>query len=239
MANKEKTMGPINCKVIVLHGWAYSVDKWESFIKAMKNYGTDILMLSIPGLTAEINRVWTLEDYVSWLKETLDKETGQVILVAHSNGGRIAIPFAAKYPEKLRHLILIDSAGIYHNELPIRLKRILFGGLAKLGRTITSSDKLRSLLYKLARAKDYEQASPLMQQTMANLISVDLRNDLGKIRVPTTIIWGQLDKYTPLSDGKLMHRLVKGSKLHVINFAKHSPQYTNPQEVSKVINELI
>src|SRR3989344_8737429 len=106
MANKEKTMGSINCKVIVLHGWTYAIDKWNDFIESMKNYGNDVLMLSVPGLTAETNRVWTLEDYISWLKETLDKENGPVVLVAHSNGGRIAIPFAASYPEKIKQLII-------------------------------------------------------------------------------------------------------------------------------------
>jgi pimeloyl-ACP methyl ester carboxylesterase len=43
------------------------------------------------------------------------------VLLGHSNGGRIALAFAEKYPDKVKQLVLIDSAGIYHNEFSIRL----------------------------------------------------------------------------------------------------------------------
>src|SRR3989338_4234164 len=101
-------------KIIILHGWAYSTDKWRPFIEELKKSGVKSKMIKIPGLTSPLDQVWNLDDYVEWLKKNLSKEKGKVILLGHSNGGRIALAFSAKYPEKVGKLILIDSAGIFH-----------------------------------------------------------------------------------------------------------------------------
>lgn len=216
--------------IIVLHGWATETDKWGPFLKEIKAE-----LFKIPGLTQKINKPWTLDDYVEWLKKKIGKK---IILIGHSNGGRIALAFTAKYPEKVEKLILIDSAGIYHNELPHRLKMFVFRTVAKIGKAITTSERLKVLLYKLAREGDYKNANPIQRQTMINLISTDLTPILPQIKVPTLIIWGRDDKTIPLSDGKLMHRLIKGSKLKIVD-GRHSPQFTNAKEVAKIINEYL
>ena len=142
-------------KILILHGWSYSakgtdqLEKWKPFVDELKLKGYKPTLLKIPGLTKNLTEVRDLEKYVEWLKELVKNE--KVILVGHSNGGRISLAFSHKYPEKVEHLILIDSAGIYHNELPIRIKRFVFRSLAKIGKRITTSEKLRVFLYKLAR----------------------------------------------------------------------------------------
>jgi pimeloyl-ACP methyl ester carboxylesterase len=226
-------------KVFILHGWTSSTEKWQPFIKFIKVAGVNPILLNIPGLTQKTNKIWSLDDYAEWLRKKLDQEKEKPVIVGHSNGGRIAIDFAVKYPEKLKHLVLIDSAGIYHNEFPIRLKRFVFRAIAKMGKKITSSKKLRDLLYKVAREADYKNANAQMRKTMICLISTDLTPQLSKITAPTLIIWGDLDKSTPLSDGKLMHKLIKNSKLYTIKGARHSPHYTHPKKVlRKILSEI-
>lgn len=226
-----------NSKFLMLHGWSYSTDKWSAFIKLMREKGLKPQLLEIPGLTAPIDRPWILDDYVEWLKDKAGAE--KITLVGHSNGGRISIAFTFKYPELVERLILIDSAGIYHKELPLRLKRFVFGNLARAGKKITNSQNGRKVLYKLARTTDYRDATPEMRQTMANLISADLAPELHKITAPTLIIWGAEDKITLLSDGKLMHDLIPNSRLHVVRGARHSPQFTHSKEVCAKIIEWI
>ncbi len=200
----------------------------------VKSAGYEPVMLHVPGLTEATDKVWTLHDYVEWLKEKLGQEQ-EAILIGHSNGGRIALAFAEKYPAKLKQLVLIDSAGIYQRGWLIRTKRAVFGAVARLGKKITSSQILRKIMYALAGAKDYKNASVEMRQTMKNLILVDLRAHLPNISMPTLIIWGARDKATPLSDGKLMHEKIKGSEFFVIDEAGHSPQLTHAGLVSKKI----
>ena len=118
-------MGTVK-KIIILHGWAYEHTKWVPFVNELIKAGFDIRLLDIPGLTAPLDEVWQLDDYVNWLRENIQSEPTSVALLGHSNGGRIALAYTAKYPTKISHLILIDSAGIYHNEFPIMLKRLVF-----------------------------------------------------------------------------------------------------------------
>lgn len=221
-------------KIFALHGWTYSTASWKPFIKHLENNGIQLVMLDIPGLTEESGVVWTLNDYVEWLKVKLNKEKTPVIL-GHSNGGRIALAYAAKYPQNLKKIILLDSAGISHNEPRIRLKRLAFSALAKIGKRFRASNLFRDLLYKAAREQDYHKATPEMKQTMINLLNTDLTPQLPEIKIPVTIIWGRYDKTTPLSDGRLMHRLIKNSELFIIDNARHSPHFTHPDRVSMMI----
>ena len=227
-------------KIRILHGWSYSIDKYEEINSLIKEKGLKTSILKVPGLTQELKKdgVWNIDNYVQWLKKILDKE-GKVILIGHSNGGRISLNFAAKYPEKVEKLILIDSAGIYHNNLYLKLKRSFFAALAKIGKKITKSELLRNILYKLTGESDYKNASTNMRKTMVNLMKSDKLLDLAKINIPTLIIWGGDDKVLPLSDGEKMHQQIKNSKLEIIENARHSPQFTNPKKVAEIIYEYI
>lgn len=222
-------------KIVILQGWTYTTEKWTDFVSSLKKVGFEVELPKIPGLTEESSEVWDLEKYSDWLNKLLEKYEDKVILLGHSNGGRIAINYAVKYPDKLEKLILIDSAGIFHNELPIRLKRIVFKNISKIGKKFTKSDILRKVLYKFAREGDYEKASENMQKTIVNLINTDLKPILGEIKVPTLIIWGENDKITSIKDAYLMNKLIKKSRLNIIKGARHSPFFTNPGEVIKII----
>lgn len=224
-------------KVIILHGWTYSTEKYVELNNLLKEKRLTTVMLKIPGLTETLkeDKVWTIDDYVNWLEEKLNKEKDKIILIGHSNGGRISLNFTIKHPEKVEKLILIDSAGIYHNDLYIRMKRLFFATLAKVGKKITKSEILRSFLYKLTKENDYKNASLNMRKTMVNLMKSDMLLKLNEINVPTLIIWGENDTMLPLKDGKKMRELIKNSKLYTVKGARHAPQFTHAKEVAEII----
>lgn len=224
-------------KVYIIHGWSYSIDKYQELSELLETKGLKTFLLKVPGLTEKMNtdKIWGIEDYVKWLKGILDQEKDKVILIGHSNGGRIALNFALKYPQKLHKLVLIDSAGIYHNELPIRAKRIIFSALAKIGKKLTSSEDLKNLLYRLTGERDYKNASLQMGKVMNNLIKSDGSLNLSKVNIPTLIIWGDEDRVLPLQDGEKMRELIKNSRLEVVKGARHSPQFTHPAKVADLI----
>ena len=222
----------------ILHGWSYSTEKWEPFLDLLEKSGVEYRMLKIPGLTAPLDQVWALDDYVYWLKLEATSPQPTAIL-GHSNGGRIAAVFAAKYPHKVRKLILVDSAGIIHRDLKTLFKRTLFRTAAKIGKRITSRNLIRNLTYKLAGEQDYNRADPILKEAMLNLISQDLEPIFSKIKVPTLIVWGRDDRATPLSDGRKIHELIPGSKFQIIENAKHAPQFTHPKEVSEIITKIL
>lgn len=240
MGNKKEEMGiMMKNPIVIIPGWTYSLEKWEPISKFFKESGFEINIVKVPGLIEKSNEVWDLGKYTDWLNNYLKKFDSKVILIGHSNGGRIAISYSARYPEKIKKLILIDSAGIYHNELPLRVKRFLFKLIAKTGKLISGSNNLKKLLYKITGENDYKAATPNMRKTMINLISVDLKDILEKINTSTLIIWGENDKITLIKDGELMQKIIKNSKLEIIKEARHSPFYTNPDKVFEIIKNAI
>ncbi|MGI5827414.1 MAG: alpha/beta fold hydrolase [Patescibacteria group bacterium] len=228
-------------KIFLLHGWTQSKDtpqKWEPFIKLLRKRGIEPVLLKLPGLTTPLKEVWTLEDYVQWLKKALSKET-TVTLLGHSFGGQICIRFTAKYPEKVKKLILLDSAGIRNNTPQAVIKRTVFLVLAKTGKAVFSNESLRKALYKVAREHDYEKASPILRKTFINVLNTDVTENLKHIHCPTTIIWGGQDRTTPTFMARKLHSAVVNSSLHYIANARHSPQFTCPEEVAEIVAKFV
>ncbi len=222
-------------KTFILHGWTYQTDTWQPLLRILSERGIDLEFLKIPGLTDGTNPSWTLDDYVEWLKNKTEGEE-KVTLIGHSNGGRISLAFAAKYPEKVDRLILEDSAGIPPSGLRA-IKRDVFRVIAKVGGVLTKSETLRKILHKIARESDYQKATPEMRQTMANLGAVDFDSILQSVRAPTLIVWGEHDTTTPLASGKIMHEKIHGSRMVVIRGARHSPHITHTKEFADIITK--
>jgi pimeloyl-ACP methyl ester carboxylesterase len=234
MADAAHTMGTMK-KIFILHGWTYQTATWQPLVDILKARGFDVEFLTIPGLTDGTNPVWTLDDYVEWFRQKTAAYE-KVILIGHSNGGRISLAFSAKYPEKVERLILEDSAGIPARGLRA-LKRDVFKTIAKIGHKVVGSEEMRDMLYKLARESDYRRATPEMRTTMANLLSVDLSQILHHVQAPTLIIWGARDRTTPLKNGELIHSGIRGSRMVVIPDARHSPHITHTEKVADLITE--
>ncbi|OGG04150.1 hypothetical protein A2Z33_03245 [Candidatus Gottesmanbacteria bacterium RBG_16_52_11] len=237
MAKKKKAVGSLT-RVVILHGWAYRTGRWQVFCRILTDSGFDPVLLPLPGLTAPTDKAWTVPEYMAWLDRRIAAMPGTVIMVGHSNGGRLAMWYTLTHPDRIGHLVLIDSAGIRHNDPLSVLKRAVFKFLAKTGKRLTRSEKLKRLLYILAREKDYYDAPGHTKITMRNLLSADAGLSPGQISVPATIIWGRMDRITPLADGEALHRLIPHSQLRVINDAGHAPQFTHPQEVAAIIGRL-
>lgn len=226
-------------KIIILHGWTYSTKKWGEIINLLEEKGYQVDIPNIPGLTEPIDKPWTMEDYIKWLGAIINKQKTKVVLMGHSSGGRLSVTFTNKFPDKISHLILIDSAGIYHKNFTRKLKRFFFRNVAKIGKKLTRSETLRKLLYKIVGERDYFDANPVQRQTMLNLISQNLVDIFPNIKVPTLIIWGRNDKATPLEDGIFMHKQIKNSRFYIVENARHSPMFTNPEQVANKIVEFL
>jgi pimeloyl-ACP methyl ester carboxylesterase len=238
LGRKEGRVGALEKKLYIIHGWTTDTKKWGPFLEKLKTENIEVNFLKVPGLTAPIDKPWIIDDYVEWLNTQIPLNR-RVTILGHSNGGRIALSFVLKYPEKVEHLFLLNSAGIIHNDLITRTKRGVFGAIAKIGKKVTSADLARDFLYKLAQESDYRVATPLMRETMKNLVTVNLLPRFSEINLPTTIIWGKHDRVTPYSDARIFKDGIKNSKLFTIESGRHSPQFTHVDEVVKIIKENI
>lgn len=249
--------------LLCLHGWGGSKESFTELRAALKDADLEILTPDLPGFgnEPEPDRAWTTDDYADWVASWLQQQlritdfglrNQKIFLLGHSHGGRIAIKLAARLNSEIRnpqstisfpidHLFLCAAAGIRH---PRHFKRIIGLTLAKAGKFFLSIPGLNLLqplgkkfLYKLVRVHDYEKASPVMRETLRKVSAEDLTPLLHLITVPTDIFWGEEDRMTPVSDGRLMHRLIAHSKLHTFPGVRHAVHRERARDISSVIQK--
>jgi pimeloyl-ACP methyl ester carboxylesterase len=238
--------------LVCLHGWGGSKESFGELKGDLKGSGIRVLAPDLPGFGSadDPDHPWTVDDYANWAEEYIRNHVeGPYALLGHSHGGRIAIKLAARWaagtakapaPE---HLYLCASAGIRRSR---HFKRIVGLVLAKAGKVVFAIPGLRSLepagkklLYKLVRVHDYERASDVMRQTLIAVTREDLRPLLKRINIPTAIFWGQEDRMTPIADGKLMHRLIRGSTFTSFKGIRHGVHRERSEEIAAVVRRTL
>ncbi|MBO9690318.1 alpha/beta hydrolase [Chryseobacterium sp.] len=137
-------------KLILLHGANSNAASWIKdlvlYSKEYKVYVIDII--GEPG-KSEQNRLPYKGDYYSdWLNEIFQQlKIAEASLVGLSQGGWLAIKFAARNPEKVSQLILLSPGGIVKTKRSFVLKAILFSflgnaGKRKINKLIMGSQKI-------------------------------------------------------------------------------------------------
>jgi abhydrolase domain-containing protein 14 len=63
--------------------------------------------------------------------------------------------------------------------------------------------------------------------------------ELSRIRIPTLILWGDNDTVIPLALGEMMASKIEGSRLHVLNDARHPCYLDRPDEFHRVLLEFL
>lgn len=212
----------------IIHGWTYTVEPWNRTLAYLREAKIPYKILNVPGLTAPSEKVWTIDDYVDWADKNLPDGA---IALGHSNGGRILLNLCSKNPEKLKHLILLDAAGVYEESKKRDVSRRLSKTLAPLKQI----KPLRKVAHKLLGASDYDHAPENMKQTLSNMLDSDKNLEIEKVTTPATVIWGEADNITPLRQGKAMDARLKNSRLITRKNWTHAPYISDPAGLARVL----
>ncbi len=215
-------------KLYIIHGWTYTTAPWARTISLLEKKGLKVEMLHVPGLTTSSKKVWTIEDYVKWADRNIPKGS---MALGHSNGGRILLNLCSQKPDKLKHLILLDAAGIYE----ISNKRDVVRTLSKKFSFLKNIPGLARIWHKLTGATDYARAPENMKHTLANMLESDRNLDLSQVLVPTSILWGAADTVTPPRQAELMHERIVNSSLEIFPDWTHAPYLSHPVDLAKAI----
>lgn len=219
-------------KLYIIHGWTYTVKPWTKTIALLEKAGIEIEMLHVPGLTASSQRVWTIQDYVDWADHNIPDGA---IALGHSNGGRILLNLLCQKPHKLKHLILLDAAGVYEQSN----RNSTLKNLAKTFAPLKKIPGLRKVVHKVTGASDYGRAPENMKKTLTNMLESDRKLDPSKVVVPTTIIWGEADTVTPVRQAKVLHQAIKDSTLKTYADWTHAPYLCDPDGLARVLKDTL
>ena len=105
--------------ILILHGWGGGSNSYIPVQKFLAGAGYKVIVPDLPGFgkSEPPLSAWGVSDYVEWVNEFVNNQgLEKFFLLAHSFGGRVAIKFAVKHPEKILNLILYEAAGIKHKK---------------------------------------------------------------------------------------------------------------------------
>ena len=219
--------------VLLLHGWGQN-------IQMMKPIGDNlcsnhrITIIDFPGFgeSDEPSTPWSIDDY-SLLIENLVRELNirKPIVMGHSFGGRVAIHFSANNP--IEKLVLFGSPCIRENKkLPLSTR------ILKKLRTLPGMDKLGEEMKKYIGSRDYKAASPIMRQTLVNVINEDLSSYARKIEEPTLLIWGEVDTEAPVDDARELEKIMTDAALIILP-GTHYAYLENLGQVINILNSFL
>lgn len=194
--------------IVLLHGWGQNIEMMRPIGDNFQDRFR-ITILDFPGFggSEEPKEAWTIEDYELMLEEFLKKvNVKKPIVIGHSFGGRVAIRYSARNP--ISKLVLFGSPCIrIQEELSLGVK------ILKKLKTLPGLNDLGEYMKKFIGSRDYKAASPIMRQTLVNVVNEDLSKFAREIEEPTLLIWGTNDTEAPLNEAKELEKIMLDAAL--------------------------
>jgi pimeloyl-ACP methyl ester carboxylesterase len=222
--------GPVSGHVVVLiHGLGGRSEDWRMLAPYFAEAGFRVYMPDLFGYGRSDRPKdfsYSVRDQAAVVVAFLDAMgLKRVDLGGWSMGGWIVQIVADAHPERVRRLMIFDSAGLY--EKPAWDTNLF------MSKSPGQLDKLEALLMPHPLpipgfvAQDLLRLSSghawVIKRALDSMLTGQDATDnlLPKLKMPVLILWGAEDQITPLEEGKKMHQLVPQSELDVFNGCGH------------------
>lgn len=184
---------------------------------------------------------------LDWLKSILDElRLQRVPICGNSFGGAFAQVFAARYPERVSHLILVNSGPLIR--LPAWLGRLASGPLGKplqkaltklmysdggLARMIAERRVLTDSFVQCARDNGPRFG------TLMTAVSASKPPPLGELDIPVTVIWGDLDGVVSEQTSQKLASRYRNGTLRRVEGVGHMPQVEAPVRFAMIVRDVL
>lgn len=238
--------------LFILHGVFGSSDNWhtlgrqfaekqEVFLVDQRNHGASFH-----------HDDFTYEVMAEDLKKVLDHENiDKIDLMGHSMGGKTAMTFAARYPEMIRKLIVVDIAPRlyppHHQQIFEAFDSVQLGTLKSRG----DADKQMSeaisdpgvklfLLKNLKRTSDGFRWKVNLDVIRHNITEVGQGlNEGDRYEGETLFIGGGASDYIQVQDHELILQHFPAAKIEMIAGAGHWVHAVKPKELYELVDTFL
>jgi pimeloyl-ACP methyl ester carboxylesterase len=210
--------------LVMLHGWGQNLQSLQPMGELLATK-SQIHLIDLPGFgkSPPPPEDWGTAEYADRIYEYLEEQNiQQADILGHSVGGRISIRLAAKYPQRVRSMTLINAAGLQRQRTLGQSLRSQW--IKNLRNAFKISplyrDELLTWHNQKYGSRDYLNAGAL-KGTFLKVINEDLTELAQQISLPVLLLWGEADTETPVEMGHRYHRLLHNSQLITIPNRDH------------------
>lgn len=243
--------------LVLVHGLGDAAVVWHRNIGVLASRFT-VLAPDIPGHGHSPPPPWSysLERGTEWLIALLDAlGLEQVSLVGGSLGGLLVTSAALKAPERVRRLVLVDSAGL-GKEIALLLRFMSLPAVGEaIGRpTMANLRRLMQVLFydssavpnSFLEALHQERLQPGNKAAMLRVLregvsllgvkdKVILTERLSGLKVKTLVVWGRADAIFPVAHAYRAREAMPDVSLHIFEACGHWPY----MECHAMFNKLV
>lgn len=234
--------------ILMIHGFGANRDNWLRFARHF-TARYHVIALDLPGF-GESSKPDASYDVATQTERVqafiaalgIDK----LHLIGNSMGGHIAALYAARYPQQVLSLALLDNAGVTapnQSELFQRLERGESNPLVV--RNAADFENLMNFVFVAPPPLPDALKQHFAEQAMANSAHYDkifaqlreryvpLEPELPKITAPTLLLWGDRDRVLDVSSIEVMQPLLRKSSVVIMKDCGHAPMIERPEETAK------
>jgi pimeloyl-ACP methyl ester carboxylesterase len=216
--------------IVMVHGLGGRAEDWAALMPQLVRDHHRVYVLDLPGYGRSdwpANAAYSIPEQVALVEAFLDnRKLARADLAGWSMGGWVAMRLALDQPQRIRRLVIFDSAGtrfaltwdtsIFEPDTPAKLRTLddlLMAGPAPHVTAFIQRDIFRFV----------GRHGWVVCRNMNSLLTgADLLDGkLGALRMPMLIVWGKQDRLIPVSVGEQIHRDVPQSEFVVVDGCGH------------------
>jgi non-heme chloroperoxidase len=241
---------PSGVPVVLLHAIA---DSWRSFERVLSDLPESIHAFALTqrghGDASRPARGYHSRDFAADLAAFMDVlHLEAAVVVGGSSGGFIARRFAIDHPERTVGLVFLGSPAILRDKPGVlemwdstisKLKDPISPDLVREFVEGTLTRPVPRAFLEIIVQENLMVPARVWRATFEGLLDDDSLEELGKIKAPTLIVWGNQDAILPRSDQEALAAAISGSRLLVYPGAGHAFYWEDPGRVASDLASFI
>jgi pimeloyl-ACP methyl ester carboxylesterase len=240
--------------LVLVHGHPFDRSMWAPQVAEFARSGWRVIAPDLRGYghSTVVAGTTPLETFARDLAALLDHlEVDDIVLGGLSMGGQIVMECYRQFAHRIRGLLLADTSGQADTDEGRMLRyrtadRLLAEGMAGYAdetlATMIAPYNVAALPAVAAHVHAMMAAAPPAGAAAA-LRGRAARRDycrlLTGVSVPTLVVVGRDDEFTPVGDAEFMHRRIPDATLAVIDGAGHLPNLEQPAAFNNVLRAFL
>lgn len=237
--------------IVLLHGWGSGSESWQTLIPALQLIA-NVIALDLPGFgdspeIAEFNFEAVSDLIIAHLPE-------KAVLIGWSLGGMIAVNIAARYPQKISHIITLATntkfvaSRDYETAMPLAVNRQFNKGFAtdapqtlKLfsGLLAQGDANERNLLKQVRKLAAPEKINANWLQALQLLSNLDNRAAFAQLSQTGLHILAEKDVLVPVAAAQSLASVNPLQDIKVVPAAAHAVHWSAPELVISLITDFL